>query len=417
MNGKLLEVQGLGKAFRAYRTEWHRVLGWLGWRGAAPTAHWVLRDVSFSLAAGEVVGIIGHNGAGKSTLLKMITGTLRPSEGAVNIQGRVGAILELGLGFHPELSGRDNARHAIGLMGFSGEQIHQALPAVEQFAEIGEYFDQPVRMYSSGMQMRLAFAVVTAFRPDLLIVDEALSVGDAYFQQKCFEQIKAFRQAGSGLLFVSHDLNAVKLLCDRVLVLDHGQCVFQGEAEPAAVFYNQLIARLGDKQADNARPGDGFGTGEASIVRSWLEGEHGNPGPFASGEHVRVGLELHCHTVTPLQTTIGILLRDRFGQDIYGINTEYLDEAVTLQAGGHHTVHFDLKLNLGPGKYTLTAALHSHEHHLEACYHWADALISFEVAGFRTARFVGMAGLDARFSASTTPPAALQPPTTERTQT
>ena len=394
----LLVVNGLGKAYRQYASEWQRVLGWLGLRLRPTAEHWVIGDVSFSLAPGEVVGIIGHNGAGKSTLLKMITGTLHPSAGEVHRRGRIGAILELGLGFHPELTGRANARHALGLMGFSGEKIEQALPQAEAFAEIGAYFEQPVRMYSSGMQMRLAFAVVTAFRPDLLIVDEALSVGDAYFQQKCFERIRAFRKAGSGLLFVSHDLNAVKLLCDRVLVLDHGRCVFQGEAEPAAVFYNQLIARLSEDAAQSIAPDSGFGSGEARIVRGWLEGEHGNPGPFSAGEQVDVCLELQCDAPARLQTTAGILLRDRFGQDIYGVNTEYLGAVLELEAGSRQTVRFALDLNLGPGKYTLTAALHSHDHHLEACYHWADALLSFEVAGFRGARFVGIAGLDARVS-------------------
>lgn len=394
----LLVVNGLGKAYRQYSSEWQRVLGWLGLRRRTVAEHWVISDVSFTLAPGEVVGIIGHNGAGKSTLLKMITGTLHPSAGEVHRRGRIGAILELGLGFHPELTGCANARHAMGLMGFSGDEIDQALPQVEAFAEIGEYFEQPVRVYSSGMQMRLAFGVVTALRPELLIVDEALSVGDAYFQQKCFERIRSFRKAGSGLLFVSHDLNAVKLLCDRVLVMDHGCCVFQGEAEPAAVFYNQLIARLSEESAPAIEPDTGFGSGEARIVRGWLEGEHGNPGPFTAGERVDACLELQCDAPVPLQTTVGILVRDRFGQDIYGVNTEYLGKAVQLQPGDNQTVRFALDLNLGPGKYTLTAALHSQEHHLEACYHWADALLSFEVAGFRGARFVGLAGLDARFS-------------------
>lgn len=394
----LLVVNGLGKAYRQYSSEWQRVLGWLGLRRKPAAEHWVINDVSFALAPGEVVGIIGHNGAGKSTLLKMITGTLHPSAGEVHRRGRIGAILELGLGFHPELTGRANTRHALGLMGFSGEEIEQALPQVEAFAEIGEYFEQPVRVYSSGMQMRLAFAVVTAFRPDLLIVDEALSVGDAYFQQKCFERIRSFRKAGSGLLFVSHDLNAVKLLCDRVLVMDHGRCVFQGEAEPAAVFYNQLIARLSEEAAAAMAPDTGFGTGEARIVRGWLEGELCNPGPFAAGERVDACLELQCDTATPLQITVGILVRDRFGQDIYGVNTEYLGNVLELQPGQQQTVRFALNLNLGPGKYTLTAALHSQDHHLEACYHWADGLLSFEVAGFRGPRFVGLAGLGAHFS-------------------
>lgn len=409
MSVTVLEAQGLGKAYRRYRSQWLRVLGWFGWRGAdggRQDEQWVVRDISLSLQAGEVVGIIGHNGAGKSTLLKMITGTLQPSSGSVRRHGRVGAILELGLGFHPELSGRANARHALGLMGFASGEIDGLLPQVEAFAEIGDYFAQPVRMYSSGMQMRLAFAVVTAQRPELLIIDEALAVGDAYFQQKCFERIRAFRAAGSALLFVSHDLNAVKLLCDRALVLDHGRCVFAGEAEAAAVHYNQLIARLEERDGDKAHFGQrlesGFGSGEAQIVRGWLEGEAGNPGPFAAGETVTVCLQLRNLLPQALTVTLGILLRDRFGQDVFGVNTDYLDQALVLPAGGEATgevvARFRLVLRLGPGAYTLTAALHGEEHHLERCHHWADGLLSFEVAGFRGARFVGLAGLETAFS-------------------
>jgi lipopolysaccharide transport system ATP-binding protein len=176
-------------------------------------------------------------------LLKIITGTLKPSSGKSIAKGRISAILELGMGFHPELTGRQNAYNSAGLMGFTNEQIDSVINDIESFAEIAEYFDQPVRLYSSGMQVRVAFAVATAFRPDILIVDEALSVGDAYFQHKCFERIKHFRQSGTTLLFVSHDKGAILALCSKAILLERGAVVKIGNPEEIIDYYNALIAQ------------------------------------------------------------------------------------------------------------------------------------------------------------------------------
>jgi lipopolysaccharide transport system ATP-binding protein len=212
VSGAVLQIDNLGKAFREYRMEWQRMLSWFGARPVAASEFWVLRGVGFQVEAGECVGIVGQNGAGKSTLLKLVTGTLRPTEGTVRVAGRIAAILELGMGFNPDLTGRDNARYTAGLMGMSPHQIDAIIPAVEEFAEIGEYFDQPLRTYSSGMQMRVAFSVVTAIRPEILIIDEALSVGDAYFSHKSMARIRRFREEGTTLLFVSHDPGAIQSL-------------------------------------------------------------------------------------------------------------------------------------------------------------------------------------------------------------
>lgn len=202
----------------------------------------VLRNVSFAIEPGEAVGLVGQNGAGKSTLLKLVTGTLQATEGSVHVNGRIAAILELGMGFNTELSGRQNVYHAAGLMGFSTAQVDQAISEIEAFAEIGPYFDYPVRTYSSGMQVRVAFAVATAFRPEILIVDEALSVGDVYFQHKCFERIRQFRQQGTTLLIVSHDRDSILALCDRAILLDKGRVLRDGGPEEVMDYYNALIA-------------------------------------------------------------------------------------------------------------------------------------------------------------------------------
>src|SRR5690606_6737354 len=187
-----------GKAYKEYPNRWARLAEWLvPFSKPRHRLKWVLQDVSFSVEPGQALGIVGINGAGKSTLLKMITGTTQPSSGQIHIQGRVAALLELGMGFHPDFSGRQNVFMAGQLLGLSMEELQALMPEIEAFAEIGPYMDQPVRTYSSGMQMRLAFSVATARRPDVLIVDEALSVGDAYFQHKSFNRIREFRQARS----------------------------------------------------------------------------------------------------------------------------------------------------------------------------------------------------------------------------
>jgi lipopolysaccharide transport system ATP-binding protein len=215
----LLSVANVGKSFRKYKSDWHRFANWFGLKIKPVKEHWVLRHINFDVNAGEAIGIIGQNGAGKSTLLKILTGTLQVNEGNILTNGRIAAILELGMGFNPDLSGRQNVFNSAGLMGFSAEQIAKSMPDIEAFAEIGTYFNQPVRVYSSGMQMRVAFAVATAWRPEILIVDEALSVGDSYFQHKCFARIREFQEHGTSLMLVSHDLNAIQSLCSRAILL------------------------------------------------------------------------------------------------------------------------------------------------------------------------------------------------------
>ena len=242
MSGEL-HVQNLGKSYRQWGSEWRRMVSWFAPAIRPREEHWVLKDVTFSVGPGETVGIVGQNGAGKSTLLKLITGTTRPTQGQVQLRGRVAAILELGMGFNPDLTGRQNAYHSAGLMGHSQADIERTMPEIEAFAEVGEYFDQPVRTYSSGMQMRVAFSVATAFKPDLLIVDEALSVGDSYFQHKSFDRIRQFRNEGVSIMLVTHGMGDVRTLCDRVILLDKGNVLKDGQPDEVVDYYNALIDR------------------------------------------------------------------------------------------------------------------------------------------------------------------------------
>jgi len=196
-----ITVKNVGKAYKGYSRQLHKYVERLfPFLGARHRLKWVLKDISFEVSPGEAVGVVGVNGAGKSTLLKMITGTSQPTCGSIEMEGRVAALLELGMGFHPEFSGRENAYMSGYLLGMSRQEMDTLMPSIEEFADIGDYIDMPVRVYSSGMQVRLAFSVATAVRPDILIVDEALSVGDAYFQHKSLERIRNFCKEGTTLI-------------------------------------------------------------------------------------------------------------------------------------------------------------------------------------------------------------------------
>jgi lipopolysaccharide transport system ATP-binding protein len=398
----LLVAEDLGKVYRSYRSESRRVLGWLGLPATPASEHWALRHVGFRVAPGEALGIVGQNGAGKSTLLKLVTGTARPNEGRVGVRGRVSAILELGMGFDPDLSGRDNCRHAAGLMGHDGRAIAAMLPAIEDFAEVGDYFDQPVRTYSSGMQMRIAFAVATAVRPDLLIVDEALSVGDAYFQHKSFARIRAFREQGTALLIVSHDRSAVQQLCDRALLLDAGRLVKDGPAAEVLDYYNALVAERENSRIEVTRADDGrartvSGSGEAVVESLSLCDPDGAPLEFvAVGAPVQLRVRVRVNAPVP-RLVLGYMLRDRLGQAVYGTNTHHTGQAVgPLAAGAYVDYTISFPMNLGAGTYSVSTALVSNDAHLERNYEWRDLALLFTVANLDKPEFVGAAWIPPR---------------------
>ena len=238
-----IQVVNLGKAYKTYPSQWARLAEWLI-PNSKPRHElkWVLTDISFHIKPGEALGVVGMNGAGKSTLLKILTGTTQATSGHLSATGRVAALLELGMGFHPDFTGRQNVYMAGQLLGLSMEELHTLMPSIEAFAEIGEYMDHPLRTYSSGMQMRLAFSVATAQRPDILIVDEALSVGDSYFQHKSFDRIRQFRKEGTTLLIVSHDRQSIQSVCDRAILLNKGNLVMEGPPEEVMDYYGAMMA-------------------------------------------------------------------------------------------------------------------------------------------------------------------------------
>ena len=250
----VLQVDRVGKEYKLYGAPKDRLTTLLTGR-ATHRSHWALRDVSFALQRGQCMGVIGDNGAGKSSLLKLITGTLQPTTGALTRIGRVTAILELGAGFHPDFSGRDNLYFGGNLIGISHADMLRLQPSILDFAELGEAIDRPVKTYSSGMAVRLAFALVTAVEPDLLVIDEALAVGDQNFQKKCVERIAAFRRNGCTILFCSHSLYHVRHLCNVALWLDAGRVKAFGETESVLSSYEAHV-RSRDGTREPARATD-----------------------------------------------------------------------------------------------------------------------------------------------------------------
>ena len=419
----VLEVQRVGKAYRQFDSEWQRIASWFGLGGGGlrqakaqdKTAHgsqrWVLEEISFHVQAGEAIGIVGANGAGKSTLLKILAGTTQASCGSIGLRGRVAAILELGMGFNIELDADANARHALGLMGFDAARIDAMLPDIEAFAEIGEAWAEPLRTYSTGMQMRVAFAVVSAARPDVLIVDEALSVGDAYFQHKCIERIRQFRHQGSALVIVSHDPAAVISLCSRALLLDRGRVLMDGD--PAAVidFYNALIAEKANRESIQSGS-DHFGISTKQRLRAdgLVETESGDRAAVFESvtlqddecrpvEFVQTGQSIQLIARVKILRSLprlvfGFMIKNRLGQVIYGTNTYHKRQVLeALEPGQLLSFHASLQANLGPGSYSVSVALTSTETHLIDNFHWRDVAIVFHIYNDQADYFVGTAAL------------------------
>lgn len=400
MSGHIL-VNNLGKKYKRYPNRWARLREWLSFgRSVHHQESWILRNLNFELGDGESLGIIGVNGAGKSTLLKLLTRTSAPSEGSVEIQGRVAALLELGMGFHQDFSGRVNALMTCQMMGYSSEEAHDLIEDIREFSELGDYLEQPVRVYSTGMQVRLAFSAATVTRPEILIVDEALSVGDAYFQHKCIRRIRDYRDQGTTLLFVSHDPGAVKSLCRRAILLDGGSIVRDGVPDTVLDYYNSVIARKNsDEEIRQVAGEDGSvstrsGNGKARILSVDITGKDGGSvRSFLVGEQVVLHCRVEFYTEIK-RPTVGILLRDRMGNDVYGTNTSHLGYTdITVGEGDRIDVAFSLPLNVGPGNYSVCMAVHGGDSHLEENCDWWDRCLVLQVMPGDEPSFVGVAAL------------------------
>lgn len=364
-----LRVKNLGKAYKRYPRKWGRAMEWLG-MGMQHELKWVLRDISFEVAPGEAVGIIGVNGAGKSTLLKIITDTTKPTTGFVEVSGRISALLELGIGFHPDFTGRQNVYMAAQLRGMGGDEISAKMWEIEDFAEIGDYIDQPVRTYSSGMQMRLAFAVATASRPDILIVDEALAVGDAAFQRKCFQRIENYCDMGTTLLFVSHSIETVKRLCNKAVFVHHGIIRAIGNAKSVCDEYEQVLFGSSTKtneSIDSVKKLNGMM--DLSLNVSSIAKEYGDGGAIISSVAMLNESQIPVNVI-PEGSSFFITYRIKFLREVVGAKFGMMIKAVdgicvsasntansqlqdSFSAEDEISVCFELQGNLVPGTYYL----------------------------------------------------------------
>ncbi|EOD80120.1 ATP binding component of ABC-transporter [Grimontia indica] len=390
-----ITVEGLTKTYKCYQSRFQRLKEWLVPFKSYHTDKNVLNDISFSVEAGKAVGIVGINGAGKSTLLKLITGISKPTAGSVKIEGSVSALLELGMGFHPEFTGRQNAVMASQLLGMTKKDIEKLMPSIIEFAEIGEYIDQPLRVYSSGMQMRLAFSVATAVRPDVLIVDEALSVGDTYFQHKSFSKIREFREQGTTLLIVSHEKQVIQSICDTAILINGGKLELEGSPEFVMNYYNALLA---DSQKKNTKIISNVneerlitGTGKAKLSGcKIIDNEGSSLDVVGCGQKVKLQVD----TIIDYDLddfVVGYSIKDRLGQVVFGTNTYFLNgcKGESVKHGEKLRYIFEFDANLGPGSYSLSIAVHEGENHVSECHDWVDRALVFNVINFEQPNFEG----------------------------
>jgi lipopolysaccharide transport system ATP-binding protein len=421
--GVALRVENVSKQYRIYRRPGDRLTESLT-RGRLKRHRefWALRNVSFDVEAGTTTGVVGPNGCGKSTLLQIIAGTLEPTEGAVWREGRIAALLELGAGFDPEGTGVENVFMNAALMGCSRREAERLFPAIERFAEIGPFIYQPVKTYSSGMFVRLAFAVAASAEPDILVIDEALAVGDAVFQHRCLRRIKELQARGTTVLFVSHDAAAVLSLCTRAILLGAGRVVADGAPADVLHHYQRIVmereqayeedeaARSEATDGDGAAGDDGpraplrytyrHGDGTAEIVSAEMLDAARRPAEIVeTGAPVTVRVRARFHR--PVEdAVVGFLITDRRGVHAYGTNTkEQQIDLGALRRGDAVEVSFAFNCWLASGEFSVSLAVHSRD---GVSYDWLDGVLFFQVTSAdliegvanlnasATARHVGM---------------------------
>jgi lipopolysaccharide transport system ATP-binding protein len=393
LESDLVLVQNVSKLYRLYRRPSDRLRELLPGAGPLHSDFWALRDIDFEVEKGETLGLVGPNGCGKSTLLQIVSGILQPTTGRVVTRGRIAALLELGAGFNPEFSGRENVYLNGEIMGLSRAEIDRAMPSIEAFAEIGEFMQRPVKEYSSGMYVRLAFSTAIHVDPEILIVDEALAVGDAVFANRCVRKFQELRERKITVLFVSHDLGLVKQLSDRAILLLNGRIEAQGAPKDVINRYIGLVLERTPAERKEERLASSFrhGDGTSQILSVTMLNARGEETlSVASGEPVtvRVRSRFHRPVVDPM---VGILIRTRIGMDVYGTNTRIEQtELGAFDVGDELEVDFRIECWLTPQPYTLTVATQSSD---GSSHDWLDDAIAFEVVDTRVA--AGVANLRA----------------------
>ncbi len=406
-----IQVQHLSKKYQIYGRPWDKLREVLRLSGKPlHREFWALDDISFEIDAGQTLGIIGQNGSGKSTLLQVLAGIMRQTRGNCHVNGKVSALLELGSGFNPEFTGRENVFMNGAILGLDTRRMQERFDAIAHFAEIGEFMDQPVKTYSSGMFMRLAFAVAVNVDPDILLVDEALAVGDLIFQHRCMHRMNALRDGGKTILLVTHDLGAIVKFCDRALLLDRGQLLEDGKPDLVVQKYRALIfereRRYGSFNGSGAESGEGqealpagempmartipnidhrFGSGEATLLGVDLLDAQGNPAlEIFGGEKVviRISVRFNQDLASPI---IGYTLRDRMGVELSACNTSYAGRVLgPARKDQVFTSDFQVVLpHLAPGSYSISPAVAKGDVLRHDMCDWVDNALVFSVRADR----------------------------------
>jgi lipopolysaccharide transport system ATP-binding protein len=383
----MLQVQNVSKVYRLYRHPSDRLIELLPFSShAAPKEFWALRDVSLNVERGEVLGVIGPNGSGKSTLLQIVSGILEPTRGRVIARGRIAALLELGAGFNPEFTGRENVFLNGEILGIARQGMERVFPEIERFAEIGAFMDRPVKEYSTGMYVRLAFSTAIHVDPEILIVDEALAVGDAIFANRCIKKFVELKERKVTVLFVSHDLGLVKRLSDRAALMIDGRVAAYGNPSEVVNRYVGLVLERQERdepRGDLPRAGASFrhGDGSSEIVSADLVNARGESTRNLE-PHETVSIRVRAIARRDIEDpVVGLLIRNRLGIDVFGTNTRI--EGVDLgsvAAGETFEVEFTFDCLLTRQDYTLTVATQHREGYSQD---WLDDVLSFSVTDAR----------------------------------
>ena len=382
----MLQVQNVSKVYRLYRRPADRLLELIPFSNRAPKEFWALRDVSLTVERGEVLGVIGPNGSGKSTLLQIVSGILEPTRGRVISRGRIAALLELGAGFNPEFSGRENVFLNGEILGIARSDMERVFPDIERFAEIGSFMDRPVKEYSTGMYVRLAFSTAIHVDPEILIVDEALAVGDAIFANRCIKKFVELKERKVTVLFVSHDLGLVKRLSDRAALMIDGRVAAYGSpSEVVNRYVGLVLERQESEQPASSLPKKGasfrHGDGSSEILSADLMNTRGESTRNLE-PHETVRIRVRATARRDLEDpVVGVLIRNRLGIDVFGTNTRIEGIGLgSIGAGQTFEVDFIFDCLLTRQDYTLTVATQHREGYSQD---WLDDVLSFSVTDAR----------------------------------
>lgn len=389
----VIEVTKLSKCFKVYDRQYYRVAE-IFTKKDLHKKYWALKDINIQVKKGEALGIIGSNGAGKSTLLKLICGALHSTTGNVTVGGRILSLLELGTGFHPELTGIENVFNSASMQGFSRNEIQEKLSDIIEFADIGEHINVPVKTYSSGMYVRLAFALYACLEPDIYIVDEALSVGDVFFQQKCYERMRQMKEQGVTIIMVSHDPAPIVSFCDRAILIEKGEIKGEGAPDVILDMYQALQYSKGMKKDCNLAVDDNieFGTNEISLVSCALKDQQGKEKTvWGINEICRLELEYKTNSVKE-QVSIGFQIKNSMGNIVYGTNSNWLGESLRF-IDGYLKCSYEFPVYLGEGSYTITLAATEDIYRPVLIYSWIEKALGFEITNVGIAQSGGMVHL------------------------